>query len=78
MTCYAPQIYSDVEHLREEVQSIMQGHQGRLSVGMIKGAVLLPTRAVTAVHLNQSELSVELIESTSSTLLGQQDPTCWR
>lgn len=45
MTCYARQIYSDVEHLREEMQSIMQGHLGRLSVGMIKGAVLLLTRA---------------------------------
>lgn len=47
MIRYARLTYSDVEHLREEMLSIMQGQGGRLSVGVIMGAVPLPTRALS-------------------------------
>ncbi len=36
---YARLIHTDVAHLREEMLGIMQGHGGRLSVGVIMGAV---------------------------------------
>ncbi|MDD2104244.1 LysR family transcriptional regulator, partial [Pseudomonas putida] len=73
MIRYARLIYSDVEHLREEMVSIMRGQGGRLSVGVIMGAVPLLTRALTELRLKQPELSVELVENTSATLLGLLD-----
>ena len=73
MIRYARLIYSDVEHLREEMLSIMQGQGGRLSVGVIMGAVPLLTRALTELRLKQPELSVELVENTSAALLGLLD-----
>ncbi|VVN65411.1 LysR family transcriptional regulator [Pseudomonas fluorescens] len=73
MIRYARLIYSDVAHLREEMLSIMQGQGGRLSVGVIMGAVPLLTRALTELRLKQPQLSVELVENTSATLLGLLD-----
>lgn len=73
MIRYARLIYSDVEHLREEILSIMQGQGGRLSVGVIMGAVPLLTRALTELRLTQPQLSVELVESTSAALLALLD-----
>ncbi|VVN68142.1 LysR family transcriptional regulator [Pseudomonas fluorescens] len=73
MIRYARLIYSDVAHLREEMLSIMQGQGGRLSVGVIMGAVPLLSRALTELRLKQPQLSVELVENTSATLLGLLD-----
>jgi DNA-binding transcriptional LysR family regulator len=73
MIRYARLIHSDVEHLHEEMLSIMQGQGGRLSVGVIMGAVPLLTRALTELRLKQPQLSVELVENTSATLLGLLD-----
>ncbi|KOX99603.1 LysR family transcriptional regulator [Pseudomonas nunensis] len=73
MIRYARLIHSDVEHLHEEMLSILQGQGGRLSVGVIMGAVPLLTRALTALRLKQPDLSVELVENTSATLLGLLD-----
>jgi len=73
MIRYARLIHSDVEHLREEMLSIMQGQGGRLSVGVIMGAVPLLTRALTELRLKQPQLSVEVVENTSAALLGLLD-----
>lgn len=73
MIRYARLIHSDVEHLHEEMLSILQGQGGRLSVGVIMGAMPLLTRALTALRLKQPELSIELVENTSATLLGLLD-----
>ncbi|MFJ3373089.1 LysR family transcriptional regulator [Pseudomonas sp. NPDC086251] len=73
MIRYARLIHSDVEHLHEEMLSIMQGQGGRLSVGVIMGAVPLLTQALTELRLKQPQLSVELVENTSATLLGLLD-----
>jgi len=73
MIRYARLIYSDVEHLREEMLGIMQGQGGRLLVGVIMGAVPLLTRALTELRLKQPNLSVEIVENTSATLLGLLD-----
>jgi len=73
MIRYARLIYSDVEHLHEDMLSIMQGQGGRLSVGVIMGGVPLLARALTELRLTQPQLSVELVENTSATLLGLLD-----
>jgi len=70
---YARLIYSDLAHLREEMIGIMQGHGGRLSVGVIMGAVPLLTRALSQLRAKQPDLSVEVVESTSASLLGLLD-----
>ena len=51
MIRYARLIYSDVEHLREDMLSILRGQGGRLSVGVIMGAVPLLKLALTELRL---------------------------
>src|SRR5690349_24925190 len=46
---YARLIQTDLAHLREEIVGIMRGFGGRVSVGVIMGAVPLLTDAITAV-----------------------------
>ncbi|MGG7650025.1 LysR family transcriptional regulator [Pseudomonas sp. ES4] len=70
MIRYARLIYSDVEHLHDDMLSIMQGHGGRLSVGVIMGGVPLLTRALTELRLKQPQLALEVVEDTSANLLG--------
>ncbi|WP_313109841.1 LysR family transcriptional regulator [Stutzerimonas nitrititolerans] len=70
---YARLIHSDLAHLREEMIGIIQGSGGRLSVGIIMGAVPLLMRALTRLREKQPELSVEIIEDTSARLLSLID-----
>jgi DNA-binding transcriptional LysR family regulator len=70
---YARLIHSDLAHLREEMVGILQGHGGRLSVGVIMGAVPLLMRALGRLRRKQPELSVEIVEDTSARLLGLID-----
>ena len=70
---YARLIHTDLAHLREEIVGIMRGYGGRVSVGVIMGAVPLLTDAITAVSERQPEMSVEIVEDTSASLLGLID-----
>jgi DNA-binding transcriptional LysR family regulator len=70
---YARLIHADLRHLREEIAGIMRGYGGRVSVGVIMGAVPLLTDAITAVSARQPEMSVEIVEDTSPGLLAQID-----
>jgi DNA-binding transcriptional LysR family regulator len=70
---YARLIQSDLAHLREEMVGIMRGHGGRVSVGVIMGAVPLLTDAVTVVTEAQPDMSIEIVEDTSATLLSLID-----
>jgi len=67
---YARLIHTDLAHLREEIVGIMRGYGGRVSVGVIMGAVPLLTDAMSA---DQPEMSVEIVEDTSATLLSLID-----
>lgn len=66
---YARLIQTDLTHLREEMIGILQGHGGRLSVGVIMGAVPFMTEALSRLLEKRPELSVEIIEDTSARLL---------
>ena len=66
---YARLIQTDLKHLREEMADILQGHGGRLSIGVIMGAVPLLTEVLSAMLEKQAELSIELVEDTSERLL---------
>jgi DNA-binding transcriptional LysR family regulator len=70
---YARLIHADLTHLREEIAGIVRGHGGRVSVGVIMGAVPLLTDAITALSARQPAMSVEIVEDTSSSLLVQID-----
>jgi len=73
VTRYARLIYSDLEHLHTEVLALTQGHGGHLAVGVIMGAVPLLTRALTDLRRRQPNLSVEIVEGTSASLLALID-----
>jgi DNA-binding transcriptional LysR family regulator len=73
LTRYARLIYSDLAHLREEVMGIMRGEGGRLSVGVIMGAVPLLSRALSRLRQKQPTLEVEVVENTSASLLDLLD-----
>lgn len=70
---YARLIHTDLAHLREEIVGIMRGHGGRVSVGVIMGAVPRVTDAVSALIAQHSEMSVEIVEDTSAALLNLID-----
>lgn len=70
---YARLIQTDVAHLREEIIGILQGHGGRLSVGVIMGAVPIVTEALSRLLEKRPALSVEIVEDTSAHLLHQLD-----
>ena len=70
---YARRIQTDLAHLRDEIVGIMRGHGGRVSAGVIMGAVPLLTHAVSALVARQADLSVEIVEDTSAALLAQLD-----
>ena len=70
---YAHLIQTDLAHLREEIVGIMRGQGGRVSAGVIMGAVPLLTDAISALVARQPDLSVEIVEDTSATLLAQLD-----
>jgi DNA-binding transcriptional LysR family regulator len=66
---YARLIQTDLSHLREEMIGILQGHGGRLAVGVIMGAVPLVTEALSRLLEKRPALSVEIVEDTSAQLL---------
>jgi DNA-binding transcriptional LysR family regulator len=66
---YAKLIQTDFAHLREEMMGILQGHGGRLTIGVIMGAVPLVTEALSRLLEMRPALSVEIIEDKSSRLL---------
>ncbi|WP_397453734.1 LysR family transcriptional regulator [Pseudomonas sp. NA-150] len=70
---YARLIQTDLAHLREEIIGIMRGQGGRVSVGTIMGAVPLLTSAISSVIADNPEMSVEVVEDTSASLLSQLD-----
>ena len=70
---YARLIHTDVAHLREEMLGIMQGHGGRLSVGVIMGAVPALVECLAQLRAKQPQLSVEIVEDTSARLLALLD-----
>lgn len=70
---YARLIQTDLAHLREEVVGILRGQGGRVAAGVIMGAVPLLTDAVSALVARQAELSVDIVEDTSATLLALLD-----
>ena len=70
---YARLIHTDVAHLREEIVGIMRGHGGRVSVGVIMGAVPRVIEAISSLVTRHAEMSVEIVEDTSAALLAQVD-----
>jgi DNA-binding transcriptional LysR family regulator len=66
---YARLIETDLAHLREDMIGILQGHGGRLSVGVIMGAVPLVTEALSRLLEKRPAVSVEIVEDTSGHLL---------
>lgn len=66
---YARLIQTDLAHLREEMTGILEGHGGRLSIGMIMGAVPLSVSMISKLLKKQPSLSVEIVEGTSGNLL---------
>jgi len=70
---YARLIQTDLAHLREEMMGILHGHGGRLSVGVIMGAVPLVTEALSRLLEKRPAVSVEIVEDTSGRLLNLLD-----
>lgn len=70
---YARVIYQDLAHLREEIESILDGYGGRLAVGTIMGAVPLLTDHLTQLLERQPAMRIELVEDTSAHLLDLLD-----
>jgi len=66
---YARLIYSDLAHFHEELEGMQQGRGGRLSVGLIMGAVPLISTALSRVRSQQPAISIEVVEDTSARLL---------
>ncbi|WP_082493369.1 LysR family transcriptional regulator [Acidovorax sp. Leaf160] len=70
---FARLIQSDISHLQQELSAIASGAGGRIAVGTIMGAVPLLTRAVSQLLDQQPDLSVEIVEDTSASLLALID-----
>jgi DNA-binding transcriptional LysR family regulator len=66
---YARLIQTDLAHLREDMIGILQGHGGRLALGVIMGAVPLLTDALSRLLEKRPALSVEIVEDSSARLL---------
>jgi len=69
---YARLIQTDLAHLREDMIGILQGHGGRLALGviMVRAAA---TDALTRLLEKRPALSVEIVEDTSARLLRMLD-----
>ena len=73
VTRYARLIQSDIAHLREEMIGILHGQGGRLSIGVIMGAVPLLMQSLNRLRQKQPELSIHIAEDTSARLLALLD-----
>lgn len=70
---YARLIYTDLSHFHEELGGILKGHGGRLSVGLIMGAVPLVLTALSEIRSLQPAIAIEAVEDTSARLLSLLD-----
>jgi DNA-binding transcriptional LysR family regulator len=70
---FARLIQSDISRLQQELSAIASGAGGRIAVGTIMGAVPLLTRALSRLMDQQPEISVEIVEETSASLLALID-----
>lgn len=70
---FARLIQSDISQLQQELSAIASGAGGRIAVGTIMGAVPLLTRALTRLMDQQPDISVEIVEDTSASLLALID-----
>lgn len=66
---YARLIMTDMAHLRDEMQAVLEGVGGRLSIGMIMGAVPMTMEKLSRLLEKQPSLSVTVQEETSARLL---------
>src|SRR3546814_426692 len=70
---YARLITSDMTHMREEMVGMLRGHGGRLSIGVIMGAVPMLTKRLSPWLEHLPSLSVQIVEDTSARLLSLLD-----
>lgn len=70
---YARLFQTDMAHLRDELLDVLRGYGGRVSAGTIMGAVPFLTDAINCLLAEQPQMSVEVLEDTSATLLGLLD-----
>lgn len=70
---YARLFQTDMAHLREDLLGVMRGFGGRVSAGTIMGAVPLLTDGINLLLSQQPNMSVEVLEDTSASLLGLLD-----
>lgn len=66
---YARLIMTDMSHLRDEMHAVLEGAGGRLSIGMIMGAVPMTMERLSRLLEKQPALSVQVQEETSARLL---------
>ncbi len=66
---YARLIMTDMRHLRDEMKAVQEGAGGRLSIGMIMGAVPIAMTGLSSLLAKQPQLSVQVHEDTSAQLL---------
>nr|WP_248308277.1 LysR family transcriptional regulator [Devosia sp. 919] len=66
---YARMVMMDMQHLRDEMKAVLEGVGGRLSIGMIMGAVPLAMQSLSRLLHKQPQLSVQVHEDTSARLL---------
>lgn len=70
---YSRLIYTNLAAFHEEIGDILKGHGGRLSVGVIMGAVPIMSVALAHIHKQQPAISIEVVEDTSARLLALLD-----
>jgi DNA-binding transcriptional LysR family regulator len=71
---YARLIQGDLSNMREELVNMINGQGGRLAVGTVMGAVpVVLTRSLRRLREIQPELSVEIVEDTSTRQLAMLD-----
>lgn len=70
---FARLIQSDIGHLQQELSAIASGAGGSIAVGTIMGAVPLLTRAITLLMDKHPDISVNIVEDTSESLLALID-----
>ncbi|WP_432239560.1 LysR family transcriptional regulator [Herbaspirillum robiniae] len=66
---YARLFQTDIAHLRGELENVMEGHGGCISIGTMMGSVPLLANAIFALRKKQRNLTIKVIEDTSPTLL---------
>lgn len=70
---YSRLIHTNLAAFHEEMGGILEGHGGRLSVGVIMGAVPIMSVALAHIHQQQPAISIEVVEDTSARLLALLD-----